>query len=596
MDQKDLEIQRLNGIIEKLKFKADNYDLIEQNMRNIRSRLDLRLDMFARIHYFARLAFQLHTHEELYAVTAEGIVDIFQLEIGAIFTLNPSQDSLIYLSGCNLEKCKPLTFSSSWLANRELCDFKHQSALWESSIIESPFRELDLAHVIYMPVFSNERKLIGIIMGGITNAFKKFYDFFPQEIMSSFVVYGRMMNGILNNMTAVKQALDAGKAKAQFLANMSHEIRTPMNAITGMTAIGKSSTDIERKNYCFSKIETASNHLLGIINDILDMSKIEANKLELAQEEFSFETIIQQIVNMISFHADAKQQKLIINIDKNMPKTMIGDDQRLAQVIANLVGNAVKFTPEGGSIKLNTRFLGEENGVCIIQIEVIDTGIGISPEHQTDLFTSFQQAESSTTRNYGGTGLGLVISKNIVEMMGGKIWLESELGKGTSVAFTVKTKLGLKEKAIPLQTEKQHASVSFAGSRILLAEDIEVNREIINALFEPMLLEIDHAENGSEAVNMFCKAPEKYDIIFMDLQMPEMDGFEATKIIRAFDSERAKTIPIFAMTANVFKEDVDRCFEVGMNGHISKPMNFDEVLVILKKYLGRCSETEIPVP
>ena len=512
-----------------------------------------------------------------------------------------------------------------------------------------------------------------------------------------------------------QKAEEATVAKTNFLANMSHEIRTPLNAIIGMTTIGKASDNVERKDYCFARIDSASNHLLGVINDILDMSKIEANKLELSMIDFNFEEMLRRVINVVNFRVEEKQQKFTVHIDSNIPKNLIGDDQRLAQVITNLISNAVKFTPEHGAVSLETQLLGEENGICTIQVKVIDSGIGISPEQQSRLFTSFQQAESSTTRKFGGTGLGLAISKSIVDMMGGRVWIESELGKGSTFAITVRlergasvsAQLGLKvnwgdirilavdddtdilmffssvmqefgaycdtaesgEEALALvdknggynfyfvdwkmpgidgiQLTKElkarscgnvvimissadwsvieedarkagvdrflskplfpssiadiiseslgdkqlHAGAerkevhSFAGNCILLAEDVEINREIVLALLEPTLLEIDCVENGAEAFQMFCKAPNKYNLVFMDVQMPEMDGYEATRRIRSLDDRWAKDIPIIAMTANVFREDVERCLEAGMNAHVGKPLDFDEVLEILQKYL-----------
>jgi PAS domain S-box-containing protein len=422
---------------------------------------------------------------------------------------------------------------------------------------------------------------------------------------------------ISHNITERKameeQALSASRAKSSFLANMSHEIRTPMNAIIGMITIGKSASDIERKNYCFTKIEDASRHLLGIINDVLDMSKIEANKFELSPVEFNFENIIQQIVNVINFRVDEKRQRFTVQISRDIPKTLVADDQRLAQVIINLLGNAVKFTPEQGSISLDARFLGEENGLCIIEISVSDTGIGISVEQQKQLFNSFQQAEVITSRKFGGTGLGLAISKNIVEMMGGKIWVKSEPEKGSVFTFTIQAKKGSYENdnLADHVTDEEQKDIDgiFAGRRILLAEDVEINREIVQTLLEPTRLEIDCAENGVEAVRMFAEAPEKYDMIFMDVQMPEMDGYEATRRIRDIEAERKtgpgftegenntdqlselpKGVPIIAMTANVFKEDIEKCLDEGMNDHIGKPLDFDEVLEKLKNYLPHTGE------
>jgi signal transduction histidine kinase/DNA-binding response OmpR family regulator len=521
-------------------------------------------------------------------------------------------------------------------------------------------------------------------------------------------------------MEARFEAEAASRSKSEFLANMSHEIRTPMNAIIGMTAIAKSSAEQERKDYCLGKIEEASAHLLGVINDILDMSKIEANKLELSFEEFNFEKMLQKVVNVINFRVEEKQQDFTVYIDRRIPVNLVGDDQRLAQVITNLLSNAVKFTPEGGSLRLDARLLREEDGVCTMRVAVKDTGIGISEEQQLQLFNSFQQAESSTARRFGGTGLGLAISKRIVEMMNGKIWVESEPGKGAEFAFAVSMKRGAAEQRnilgpgvnrgnlrvlavddtaevreyfkeimqhfdifcdtaadgeeaiariaqngaydvyfidwrMPnmdgieltrrikecgggsnpivtmisaaewnvIETEAKAVGVdrflqkplfpsviadclneyigvsnslaaegaqqgegeSFAGYRILLAEDVEINREIVLALLEPTELGIDCAENGAAALEMFERHPEQYDMIFMDVQMPEMDGYEATIRIRALDVPRAQEIPIVAMTANVFREDIEKCLDVGMSGHVGKPLDFDEVLVCLRKYL-----------
>jgi signal transduction histidine kinase/CheY-like chemotaxis protein len=384
----------------------------------------------------------------------------------------------------------------------------------------------------------------------------------------------------------------AGRAKSEFLAKMSHEIRTPLNAVIGMTAIGKKAVDAERKHYALNKIEDASYHLLGVINDILDMSKIEANKFELYISDFDFEKTIQRVTDMIIFRVEEKNQKFIIDIDKTIPRMLVGDDQRLAQVITNYLSNAVKFTPEGGSIKLQARLLKEDkqNGICAIQISVRDTGIGITPEQQKLLFQSFQQAEAGTSRKYGGTGLGLAISKKIVEMMGGQVGLKSEIGKGSIFAFTFKaqrSKLSQDKKDTQSAESGEQADINeiFKGHKILLAEDVDINREIVSAIVEPTLLEVDFAVNGVQAVEMCEKSLDTYDMILMDVQMPEMDGFEATRKIRELDNQKAKTIPIIAMTANVFREDIEKCLAAGMNGHLGKPLEMDEFFKTLRKYL-----------
>jgi len=398
---------------------------------------------------------------------------------------------------------------------------------------------------------------------------------------------------------AVKEITAASRAKSDFLSNMSHEMRTPMNAIINMTAIGRRAEDLERKNYTLDKIQDASVHLLGVINDILDMSKIEANKFELSPAEFVFDKMLQRVINVVNFRVEEKNQKLVVNIDRNIPKVLIGDDQRLSQVITNLLGNAVKFTPEDGSIKLDAELIAEKNEICTIQVSITDTGIGISEEQQQRLFQSFHQAETSTVRKYGGTGLGLSICKSIVEMMNGKIWVESEPGKGSTFSFMVQVKHGDEEKQYldemkekhQKDTDKSKKDNDFSGRRILLAEDVEINREIVLSLLDLTHLEIDCAENGKQAVEMFCEEPGRYEMIFMDVQMPEMDGYEATRRIRQFESMLEPSsrsydhIPIIAMTANVFREDIENCIEAGMDDHLGKPLDYDMLMEKLCSYL-----------
>jgi signal transduction histidine kinase/CheY-like chemotaxis protein len=395
---------------------------------------------------------------------------------------------------------------------------------------------------------------------------------------------------VLISLDAAKNKSEQeSKHKSVFLANMSHEMRTPMNAIIGMTTIGMTASDADRKDYCLKKIKDASSHLLGVINDILDISKIEANKFELSPADFDFEKLINRVINVVNFRLEEKKQNLSIYIDSAIPRTLYGDDQRLTQVLTNLLGNAIKFTGEKGYVSLAARLTGEEDGICTIEVSVNDSGIGITEEQQLKLFHSFEQAESGTSRKFGGTGLGLAISKSIVEMMGGRIWVNSRPGKGSTFTFTVQMKKsahqeeGIKDSPGAAAEEKRiDLSGMFKGHCILLVEDVEINREIVIALFEQTHLEIDCAENGAQAVQKFSENPDKYGLIFMDVQMPEMDGYEATKCIRELDIPKAKTIPIIAMTANVFREDVEKCLHVGMNGHVGKPLDFGEVLEKLR--------------
>jgi signal transduction histidine kinase/CheY-like chemotaxis protein len=384
---------------------------------------------------------------------------------------------------------------------------------------------------------------------------------------------------------ALEEAKRASQAKSDFLANMSHEMRTPLNAIIGMAAIGKGAPDLKKKEYALEKIAEAGNHLLGVINDVLDMSKIEANKFELAPTVFDFELMVRKTADVISFKVEEKRQRFTLNIDRDIPHELYGDEQRLSQVIANLLSNAVKFTPERGTITLEAFPEGAEGDEYRVGLRVSDTGIGISAELRPRLFSTFTQADSSTSRRYGGTGLGLAISRQIVEMMGGRIRLESEPGRGS--VFYVSVPLGRKK--APAGDGKraggEPGEKDFTGFRLLLAEDVEINREIVLAILEPTGISVECAENGAMALRIFNASPNAFDLIFMDIQMPEMDGYEATRAIRASPAPNAGSIPIIAMTANVFKEDVDKCLEAGMNGHVGKPLDFNKVLDILRTYL-----------
>jgi PAS domain S-box-containing protein len=392
--------------------------------------------------------------------------------------------------------------------------------------------------------------------------------------------------GALQDITERQQA---EQAKSLFLAGMSHEIRTPLNVIIGMTEIAKGAVDIGEKNDALNSISNASLHLLGLINNVLDMSKIEAGRLELSPAAFNLGHMLQKAVSIINFKADEKHQHFSVNIDPKVPRFVVGDAQRISQVIINLLSNAVKFTPEYGKISFDISLNGENyGGMSEVRFEVADSGIGISPEQQKRLFDVFMQADSSISRKFGGTGLGLSISKSIVEMMDGKIWVESKLGKGARFIFTVKFPVGNSRPREHFNKDgsKIACNLSFAGKKLLLVEDIEINRIIVTKLLKNSGLNIEYAENGKQALDMIRANPDKYDCIFMDMQMPIMDGLEATRRIRALGHPRCGEIPIIAMTANVFREDIESCKDAGMNDHIGKPVDVNEMGAKLHKYLS----------
>ena len=387
-------------------------------------------------------------------------------------------------------------------------------------------------------------------------------------------------------------ALTASKAKSEFLSRMSHEIRTPMNAIIGMSQIAQGSDDLEKIRSCLDKIESSSIHLLGIINDILDLSKIEAGKLVLDEEDFSLTDDALFVLSMMQ--SRAKQSGIALSLDMDVEHDVVKTDSlRLNQVLLNLLSNAIKFSASGTEVRVAVREVPEERSGerSTFRFSVLDHGLGMDEQQVQRIFQPFEQAGTDISRKYGGTGLGLPISMNIVEMMGGAFSVRSEPGVGSEFSFTIRVSAWTRAERPIADEEKRHdekrqgpAVYDFKGRRALVVDDIEINREIIAELLSDTGLEMIPAEDGRTAVEAFSASPEGFfDVILMDMRMPVMDGTAATRAIRTLDRADAKSVRIVAMTANVMKEDVDQAIAAGMNAHIGKPIDLDRLLEVLEQ-------------
>jgi signal transduction histidine kinase/CheY-like chemotaxis protein len=387
----------------------------------------------------------------------------------------------------------------------------------------------------------------------------------------------------------------ASHAKGTFLANMSHEIRTPMNGIIGMTELClRTSLDAKQQQY-LNAVKVSADNLLTIINDILDFSKIEEGKIELSRTPFILRLTVEQAMQSVAMQAAEKMVELIYRPSPDIPEALRGDPGRLRQILINLVGNAVKFT-DSGRVLVSVSVVEFSENICLLSFSVEDEGIGISAEKLDKIFIPFEQGDLSTTKAYGGTGLGLTITKNFVELMGGSISVKSELGKGSTFTFTIPFEIVTTPESLADLESSEYMSVSDTDSQdngkldILVAEDVSINQLLIETILSRHGHTVTLVDNGEQAVQAWQSKNSSFDIIFMDVQMPVMDGLQATCRIRELENERGGHIPVIAMTAYAMKEDMDRCREAGMDDYISKPFHYEDLLTVIKNVIRNGSD------
>ena len=377
--------------------------------------------------------------------------------------------------------------------------------------------------------------------------------------------------------TALRLAERANRAKSDFLSHMSHDIRTPINGVMGMTSIAmQNADDPERVLDCLKKIEGSSRHLLSLVNDVLDMSRIESGRVSISHELMDIRTVADHCTSIISSQLAGRNVEFISDFEDFRHPNLMGDELHLRQILLNILGNAAKFVKDGGKIIFRMKERAESDGKVIYHFEIEDTGIGMKPEFLPHIWDAFSQENGGNRTNYKGTGLGMAITKQFVDLMGGTIAVESEWNVGSR--FTVELPFAIADEPVKAE-EEEYKKVVLSGMRILLVEDNELNMEIAQYILENSGIEVKTAENGQIAVELFQKnAPGTFDAILMDVTMPVMDGLTATRVIRGLERTDAADIPIIAMTANAYEEDIKKARDAGMNLHLSKPINADDLL------------------
>lgn len=530
----------------------------------------------------------------------------FDLLIGRIGTQFHLDDiKLIYMN----EESMTTSIYTSWYRNPEEL---------QEQLIEYIGGDADMngfLNLFHDGIFTDEDVNYDLLPPEVVEMFKRLYKrrylvsgMFENDIFRGSIIYEsndpeyrfvgerlavfKAVNRIIAMNMLKRRADNANEAKSKFLSKMSHDIRTPMNAIIGMTNIALNAVDDRNQVIeCLKKIDSSTKYLLGLVNDILDISKIESGKVIINEEPLDIVDLLLSIGSLAKIQADEKHIIFKSNIDI-VDRKILGDATKLNQVLMNLLGNAVKFTPNHGTVNLSAKQIMQENDIIKIRFEVSDNGIGISKHNQHKIFNAFEQGNANVVTAYGGSGLGLSISSNLVRMMGGIIMVESDEGEGSLFHFDLPFKINphpdeqdTEEVVVGKEDEEEY---DFTGMKILLVEDNDLNAEIASNILERVGFEIDWVEDGKKAVMRYAEMePFHYDVILMDIRMPVMDGLEATKYIRGMGKKDSKTIPIFVMTANAFDEDMEKSMQHGMNGHLSKPIDVQKLYSTLKKQFSK---------